>query len=143
VVSNRHWESDWRNLEKINLKKMYSVRKWDSMVKMVHAHRADFTLAPFRSAPHRILSDGDINLVPIPNISFVLEGSRHWVVSKKHRLGKKVYKLLSQGMINLRNQGTIARAYRESGFFQRENDYWPTLNRVTALKSNPVRTTDG
>lgn len=142
AVSNVHWGTDWRNLELLNLTHVYSVRQWSNMARMVQAQRADFTLAPFRSGTDRSLSTEDFTLTPIPNVSFALEGSRHWVTSKTHPMGKKAYQSLSRGLASLRNQGSVVRAYTESGFFQPKHDHWPEINRANrtrALSTPPER----
>lgn len=129
AVSNVHWGTDWRNLELLNLTHVYSVRQWSNMARMVQAQRADFTLAPFRSNSDRVLITEDFELTPIPNVSFALEGSRHWVTSKAHPMGEMAHKSLSRGLLSLRNQGSVVRAYSESGFFQPKHDHWPEINR--------------
>lgn len=139
AVSNLHWGADWRNLESLQLPQIYSVRNWTSMARMVKAKRADFTLAPFRSTPGRTLDTEGFTLTPIPNVSFALEGSRHWVTSKKHAKGKYAHEVLSRGLTSLRNQGTITRAYRESGFFQSKSEYWPAINRPRQVASVQTR----
>lgn len=130
AVSNVHWGTDWRNLELLNLTHVYSVRQWSNMARMVQAQRADFTLAPFRSNSNRLLAMDDFELTPIPNVSFALEGSRHWVSSKAHPMGEMAYKSLTRGLLSLRNQGSVVRAYTESGFFQPKHDHWPEINRL-------------
>lgn len=129
AVSNVHWGTDWRNLELLNLTHVYSVRQWSNMARMVQAQRADFTLAPFHSNSGRVLVTEDFELTPIPNVSLALEGSRHWVTSKAHPMGEKAYQSLSRGLASLRNQGSIVRAYSESGFFQPKHNHWPEINR--------------
>lgn len=139
AVSNQHWASDWRNLKLLELPQIYSVRNWDSMARMVYAQRADFTLAPFRSTPGRELPSDGFNLTPIPNISFALEGSRHWVTSKAHPLGRQAYESIERGLKSLRNQGTVTRAYQESGFFQPQHAQWPAINRRGKGAKNTIR----
>lgn len=141
AVSNVHWGTDWRNLELLNLTHVYSVRQWSNMARMVQAQRADFTLAPFRSNTDRSLAMDDFELTPIPNVSFALEGSRHWVTSKTHAMGEDAYKSLARGLASLRNQGSVVRAYSESGFIQPKHDHWPEINRpdYNRLANPPAR----
>ena len=140
AVSNIHWDTDWRSLQTLQLTQVYSVRNWASMARMVRAQRADFTLAPFRSTPKRVINSNDFELTPIPNVSVALAGSRHWVVSKAHPQGREVFDYLSRGLVGLRSQGSVVKAYRDSGFFQPKGDFWPAINQPHNLTSVAITT---
>ena len=76
------------------------------------------------------LDDVDLTLVPGIKVSF--PGTRHFMVSKKHPLGAKVYAALERGLVVLRERGVISMAYRECGFFNEEYAGWTDL-----YSSNP------
>lgn len=117
AVSSQNWHTDWRSLKSVNLRGLYHNRHWPNMVKMVRAGRADFTLAPLRGDLDQTLQLDQIQLVPVSNTAFALQGSRHWIASSAHPQGAMASDILTRGLTSLRNQGSVARAYRESGFF--------------------------
>ena len=67
---------------------------------MVYAGRADFTLAPFQDTPDLTISAYGITLKAIPGVKVVFEGSRHFVISRKHPLGASTYSALATGLAN-------------------------------------------
>lgn len=128
AVSNKNWKVDWITLKKMNITKLINVQKWVSMVRMVDAQRADFLLAPFQHNPDMVLKvDGRI-LVPIKGKKVNLDGSRHFAISKKHPLSLKIQKALDQGFKKMRTEKLIRKAYKESGFFHPEVDFWQVIN---------------
>lgn len=128
AVSSHHWRADWRVLKTLPMKSVYDTFLWSTMVRMVWAGRADFTLAPFQTGPDMAIEIDDLKLVPIPGIKLALEGSRHWVVSRQHPEGSKVFSALEVGIAQLRQRGLIAKAYRDSGFYNNQVRDWALLN---------------
>ncbi|WNO11590.1 hypothetical protein [Teredinibacter sp. KSP-S5-2] len=124
AVSNELWQVDWSALETLGMNKLYTTSEWPSMVRMVWYGRVDVTLAPFQPNDDMSVTFENMRLVPIQGVKVVLPGTRHWLVSKAHPQGKKVFSALEEGIAKLREQGTIARAYRESGFFDHRVDNW-------------------
>ncbi len=117
AVFSRNGTTDWRTLETLPLKGLYDAPFWYSMVKMVVADRADLLLAPFQPSHTMELHVKGERLVPLPNVKLQLDGSRHWVLSRKHPSGQRAWKALQSGMNKLHNQERIVRAYQESGTF--------------------------
>jgi hypothetical protein len=61
-------------------------------------------------------------------VKVVFEGSRHFVISRKHPLGASTYSALETGLAKLRDNGTITRAYTEAGVFNERSKDWTPLN---------------
>lgn len=131
VVSSRQWKPDLQVLQALGFEKVMYTPNWINMVRMINAGRVDLTLAPFGLSPDlRMVVDG-IELAPIQGVKILIPGTRHWPVSRKHTSGAEFYEALKKGITILRAQGTIERAYRESGFFHPEVADWLLLNKKT------------
>lgn len=128
AVSSRNWTTDWRTLETLPLKSLYDAPLWYSMVKMVVANRADLLLAPFQPNESMALQVKGERLMPVPNVKIRLDGSRHWVLSRKHSLGADAWTALQSGMEQMHARGRITRAYQESGTFNSQVSTWKILN---------------
>jgi hypothetical protein len=89
--------------------------------------RADFMLDEFSSRPDLRVERGGVTLVPIPGEAVRINGSRSWVVSKQSPNAELILKALTAGAKALRENGTIDRAYSESGFFNPAVASWKRL----------------
>ena len=128
VVTSRQWQPDVKALQGLGFRKLMYTPNWVNMARMINAGRVDMTLAPFAFSEQLHMQVEGITLVPIPGVKMIIPGSRHWPVSRKHPQGEAFYQALSRGLQQLRAQGTIERAYRESGFFQTSVSDWMLLN---------------
>lgn len=128
AASNRTWKNDWTLLEDLKLKNIQHSLFWSNIIKMVYAGRADFTLAPFQDTSDLTISAYGVTLKAIPGVKVVFEGSRHFVISRKHPLGASAYSALETGLAKLRDNGTITRAYTEAGVFNERSKDWTPLN---------------
>lgn len=128
AVSSRNWTTDWRTLETLPLKSLYDAPLWYSMVKMVVADRADLLLAPFQPNESMALQVKGVRLTPVLNVKIQLDGSRHWVLSRKHPQGARAWAALQSGMDQMHGKGRITRAYQESGTFNSQVSTWKILN---------------
>lgn len=128
AVSSRNWTTDWRTLESLPIKSLYDAPLWYSMVKMVVAQRVDFLLAPFQPNAEMALQVKGEQLMPVQGVKIRLDGSRHWVLSRKHPWGNRAWQALQSGIKQLRLAGRITRAYRESGTFNEQVSNWKVLN---------------
>lgn len=115
AISNIHWNADWAALKKMQIKTLNS-RKYGLMFKMVNTGRADFMLNSFSSLPDMSVTAEGIKLIPVPGIKIGLSDSRHILVNKRLPNAKKVFDALQKGLKVLRKNGSILRAYQESGF---------------------------
>ncbi|WP_297575549.1 hypothetical protein [uncultured Deefgea sp.] len=128
AVVAESWLPDVATLEAIKFKHVLKTQSWDSMVGMLGKKRADVLLAPFQPTPDLSMQAGGRKLVPIANVKVGLQGSRHFFVSKASPIGSDVAKSLNMGLAKLREQGTIEKIYRDSGFFNSVTRNWERLN---------------
>lgn len=134
ATSNNTWVQDWRALNSIGLKKVFHVASWIYMIKMVKNQQADIILSHFQPDERmRLMWEGH-NLIPIPNMKLSLPGSRHFIVSKKHPQGEKLYIALNKGIKVLRNQGKIQKAYMQAGIFNQKVENWTPLGLPEDLR---------
>ncbi|WP_051304816.1 hypothetical protein [Chitinilyticum litopenaei] len=122
------WKPDIATLESIPIKNLLKTHSWDSMIGMVSKQRADVVLAPFQPTPDLSFEAGSQKFVPVPNVKVGLQGSRHFFVSRSYSGSATLAKALNSGLDILRNNGTIERAYRESGFFNARTAGWKLIN---------------
>jgi len=127
AVSSKAWIIDWQTLNSMEMSSLINTVKWSSMVKMVGKGRADFLLAPFQPSTDLSFSPEGIHLIPVPNVKIGLQGTRHFAVSKRHPKGKEAIKALDAGILLLKEQGIVEKAYRDSGFFNKEVKDWKKI----------------
>lgn len=132
IVTSNQWKPDLITLESLGFNKIMYTPNWVNMARMISAGRVDLTMSPFEMNPEQEIVVDGIRLVPIKGVKIAIRGSRHWPVSKSHPLGEAFYQALSKGISQLRNDGTIERAYRECGFFHPELASWQLLNPPAA-----------
>lgn len=123
------WKGDIAALRALEIKQIHDVYELQAVAKFLGLRRADFTLLEFSSRPDLSVSISGVSLVPVPGIKVVLPGNRCWMVSKKHPLGEQIFKALSIGLKTMQQDGTIRRAFAESGFFQNRVKGWRVINR--------------
>ncbi|MBE1300200.1 MAG: hypothetical protein GJ680_09875 [Alteromonadaceae bacterium] len=116
AASTPKWKTDWETLESLSLKELIREDEWVSQAQMVSKMLVDFIMMPFHASISEIYKLDNIELKPVPDIALLLNDSRHFVVSKKHPLGREVFKALSDGLLQLREVGQIEKAYKEAGF---------------------------
>ena len=127
AVSSKAWLIDWQTLNSMEMGSLINTVKWSSMVKMVAKGRADFLLAPFQPSNDMSFTPEGIHLVPVPDIKIGLQGTRHFAVSKRHPKGKEVIKALDAGILLLKEQGLVNKAYTDSGFFNNRVKDWKRI----------------
>lgn len=137
VVSSSQWKPDLQVLEKLGFKHIMYTPNWINMVRMINAGRVDLTLAPFGLEQDMRIQVNGMTLTPIPEVKIIIPGSRHWPVSRNHPYGAEFFTALEKGISILRAQGTIERAYRESGFFHPEVAEWKLLNPTPMNPDHP------
>lgn len=134
AVSSRAYAEDWQVLEHLPLRELRDEYNWSSMAMLVSRGWVDFMLAPFPlHRPFGYRAPG-IELVAVEGVKVLLDDSRHFIVAKKHPLAAPVFAALQRGLVILRQQGVLTRAYRDCGFFNPEISHW-TMLRPTAGNS--------
>jgi hypothetical protein len=126
VVSS--WALDVKSMEELKLKGIVKTVTPDLAFLQIQKHAADFTLAEFSASPDMHVELRGVVLVPVPKRTVAIRGSRSWIVSKSSADADSVFKALEAGTIVLRNNGTIERAYKESGFLNPKVSDWTRLN---------------
>lgn len=126
VVSNSNWVHDKNEIDCMELK-FINAQTPINMAHMIMARRADFTLFPFFRSEDLSGYVADIKLVPVPGMKVAINDSLHFVVSKHHPQGQKVYLALQKGLSILTANGTIHQAYLRLGFFNPDIQNWTTL----------------
>ncbi|WNO11234.1 hypothetical protein [Teredinibacter sp. KSP-S5-2] len=127
-ISNRSWEKDWQALLQFHRREPIDTFNWESVVRMLVAGRADYTLAPFQQTEGMVLNAYGQTLHPIPRVKFLIPGSQHWVVSKIHPEGAAIYRALQLGLAQLKAQGRLRTALTEAGFYNESVIDWQTVN---------------
>jgi hypothetical protein len=125
VVST--WSRDLKTLEDMKLAGIVQTATPDLTFAAVKKGQADFTLAEFSSSPDMSSEAGGARLVPVPNCKVAIAGSRSWVVSAAAPDAETVRRALTAGIKVLRENGTLERAYRESGFFNPRVAEWKRI----------------
>lgn len=128
VVSNRNWVQDWNTLSRLGFNHIIHADQWMLMVQMLSRDRADITLAPFHPGKGMAIKVDSTRLLPLPHRKVRFNGSRHWVVSATHADGFQTFRQLQSGLVILRQQKRVTKAYRQSGFFHPEVKNWTAIN---------------
>lgn len=136
-VSNSLWTVDWKTLSAMNLKHLYDSSYWGGMIKMVTAGRADFMLAPITNIEASEIEGSGFHLQPIPGVKIILDGSRHWAISKQHRQSAIATIALEEGMRILKSEGRYQKAFSDIGFNNPRARHWTLLNQT--LLSAPIK----
>ncbi|GGY82017.1 hypothetical protein GCM10011613_28400 [Cellvibrio zantedeschiae] len=129
IVTNSQWKSDVQTLKDLGFNRITYSPNWVNIARMIEAGRADITLAPFQTTPQMTIAVDDVTLYPIKGVKVAISGSRHWPISRKHPYGEEFFQALERGLALLESKGTIARAYRECGFFHPDVGPWTLLAR--------------
>ncbi|MFY8352320.1 hypothetical protein AAEU29_17395 [Pseudoalteromonas sp. SSM20] len=127
IVSSKDWHVDWLTLQSLKPKKLIHESDWIVMAKMVSRGWVDGMLAPFKKQDSFSYIGPDYKIFAIPNVKVALEDSRHFVVSKKHPLGKQTFEALQKGLVILKERGLIEKAYRQAGFINEDVKEWRTI----------------
>lgn len=139
AVTNHDLKADLNTLQQLGVGKIFDVERWPTMIAMVATGEADVILAPFQDTAGMEMVVGGTRLLPIPDIKVALADSRHWVVSRHNAEGAYVAQALDRGLALQRQNGTIVRAYTESGFFHPAVKSWALLNtQVQTSTGRPV-----
>ena len=128
AVSLLQWKVDWKTLEELELKELHRVNKYDLLFNLVGKKGIDFTLLEVPPLPHINLEMNDVTLAPVPNVLIALNDSRHYMISKKYPHWEIIYRALEKGLAILKEDGTIRRFMKDSGFYRGDIDNWNILN---------------
>ena len=128
IISNKKWTVDWKSLSQANFTYLHHEKNWVTHAKLVSKHIIDMMLIPFSNDNDLTHMIRDIELTPIPNFVFPLTESRHVIIAKHHPLGEKTYQALLTGMKIMRDNGTITKAFTQSGLLNSKVKHWQRVN---------------
>lgn len=126
-ISSSNWRVDWKTLKALGFKNLYDAPTRDTMFKMVEGGRADVTAQSFAAGADMSITNGSVTLYPIPGVKIVLDGNRHYVVSKASADSKKIYDALQKGLALMKKDNEIRRALVESGFYNADVKNWKII----------------
>lgn len=126
-VCSPSWTSDWSTLQHLHVQ-VTSAPTWESMVLMIHQGNADAVLAPFQATADWSLTAFDQQLLPVPGVKVALRGSRHFAVAVQYPGGNALLTALNTGLASLLKDGTVQRAYQQSGFINPLVAQWAVLS---------------
>lgn len=128
AISIPTWFVDWSTLEQMPLKGLIRTNTKEQIYDLLGKGKVDFTLLEFPPNKDLSIMRYGVKLIPVSGVKVGLKGTRHYMVSKKHPAGEKVFKALDKGIKILKDRGTIQRYYEESGFYQKRFKDWKKLN---------------
>lgn len=123
-VTDKNWVKDWATMTAIG----GEVIDAPNMTLMIQGGRADYTFTTFNSSPTLEVEWDGVTLAPLPGVKVYLHGERSLAVSRAAPNGKEVFDALNKGIETMRKNGTINRAWRESGFINKRTASWTALN---------------
>lgn len=126
-VSNKSWRVDWNTLSRLKFKSLEAAPNTETMFKMVEGGHADLTVQSFSGTQDMSISVAGITLYPVKGWKVLLDGSRHYVVSKKNPHGKAAFEALQKGLAIMKRSDEVARALTESGFFNVNVKDWKSI----------------
>lgn len=130
AVINTAWKHDIRTLEDIMLDSLHITPNYDAQFKLIKYREIDFTLLDFSHDIEKPQIYGGVELYPVPNVAIEIIGDRHFMVSKKHPDGAKVYQALEKGLKTLRSKGLIRQYYGEAKVIRSDLSDWKILNKA-------------
>ncbi len=126
VVSS--WEFDGKTLQALSPKGVVKVATPELAYAAVQKGQADFMLDEFSGAADLAMVRNGVRLIPVPGQKVALGSYRAYIVSKKSTAAAAVHQALAAGTKALRDNGTVQRAYTESGFFNPKVADWKQVN---------------
>lgn len=121
------WALDVKTMEEMKLKGLTKSPTPEVVFTNIQKQQVDFVLWEFSGNADMSVVISGVKLVPVPNVKIAIMGARAWVVSKASPNAEVVHKALAAGTKILRDNGTIERAYKESGFHNPRVTDWKRL----------------
>ncbi|MBE0367676.1 hypothetical protein [Pseudoalteromonas aurantia] len=134
VVANPRWKVDWRALNNTDVNIVSFIGPWETMLEMVETEIVDAMLVNFSVSQSLVLNFEGREYVPINELKLFLPDSRHFVVSKRHPDGKRVFAALNKGLAILKERGILRKALTESGFINEKVAPWHMVNEAMLMR---------
>ncbi|MFW5490531.1 MAG: hypothetical protein ACNI3A_19290 [Desulfovibrio sp.] len=126
----RHWNNDHQVLTAMGLTDIETAPTFKALFEMLRVGRGDWIPLEFSNAKDLSRIQFGVRVVPVPGIKFSLLESRHFLVSRTHRLGPEVFAALEKGIAQLRQRGFIRETLSAAGFFNEQTKSWRMLNQA-------------
>lgn len=126
AITGHDWTIDITTLNNMGILQLHTVANYDLQLKMVKARRVDFGLLELSSLENSGKKlDEDLGI--LPGILIGLKGTRHFMVSKLHPDGKRVFQGLEKGIKILQAQGVIKKAMDQAGVYNDQIAGWKKI----------------
>ncbi|NTS76634.1 hypothetical protein HR060_07100 [Catenovulum sp. SM1970] len=126
AITSKEWVVDVKTLEKLQPRTLSFDPSWGSITKLVANGWVDVMLAPFRLTPS-MAYELEPKLVPIPKFYVMLEGSRHFAVSKAYPDSAELFHCLEQGLSHFRESGKLYQVYHKNIFELEQIHNWQNI----------------
>ncbi|WP_027721075.1 hypothetical protein [Maridesulfovibrio zosterae] len=126
-LTESSWTIDIDLLKMMGFKRIQTAPKYDLLFKMLNKRRADFLLLELSRSPDFIYKKNDAPVKVIKGVKIIFPYSRHFMVSKRHPDGKKIFTALQCGLKKLREDGTLERALYQSGIKDKRIKDWKVI----------------
>ena len=126
-VMPARWRVDWNTLQHMKVKTI-DVSTKEAIFRMVNHERGDCTLLEFSARADLGNTVDGIRLVPIMGVKVTLDGQRRLAISKKAPHAVEIFNAINRGIAQLRANGSITRAWQESGFLGGVERNWVIIN---------------
>lgn len=128
-ISSENWVVDWITLKQLELKDLHSVPNWEMMFKMVSSRGFDFAVLDFPKNPTDLsITKFGATLHPVPGIKISLDDSRHFMISKKHPDGERLYNALEKGLKILNENGIVTKLFKDVKVYREDLDDWSVIS---------------
>ena len=131
-----HWANECQTLNSMGIEAIEKGPTIDCLFRMIKAGRADWIPLGFHNSKDLSVTRSGITLVPVKGIKFSLTESRHFIVSKEHADGEKIFAALQKGIKIMREKGVIKKLLTQGGFYCRATKGWTILNNDSLLVDN-------
>ena len=121
------WNIDIKVLQMMGFHNIQTAPQYDLLFKMLNKNRADFLLLELSKSPDFSYKTSTCSVEVVKGVKVVFPYSRHFMVSKKHPDGKKIFEALQRGLKILREDGTIKRAIYQSGIKDKRIKNWKVI----------------
>lgn len=127
VLIVESWELDKDALLNAGFKNIVTRPRYEDIPLLVCKGRYPMTFSEFKNTEHMIIRTKYCDLHPIHDIKIVFQESRHFIVSRVHPLGEKVFIALQKGLKILREEGIVTKAQEQSGIINMRVKDWAVL----------------
>ncbi|GGB11061.1 hypothetical protein [Agarivorans gilvus] len=137
VAVEKTWHMDIAQLEQAGFKHVSKVSKSGTMLDMLQRGRVDAVFWEFSERRDLAIFHKKYQFLPIPRFKLSFRQGRHFMVSKQHPLGQKVYLALEHGIAALWSSGIVRKALTQAGLYNPEVSNWQDLSEETPPPQTP------